>query len=338
MKKTTRKNQRKGTAIIVAVLLAAIIGTAAIGIVAIAFRQLNIANTYSNGISAYYAAESGLEQGLLYNKFDKNMEVPENVGINIFRDSLTLRDRPANAYRNFLTKTPMRTTISNDGVTFGYTARDRSQVYELQSYYLQSNVGSDINTDGKITGHDLDQITYSATYKITKDNAMSFSMINSTDPIWLYWRWLNSSCGSTRALEVKVKNTSGDERTALFGDPATSCSPTNADQPDKDPASTNYSVYTPQNGASLQTKMNISTWAITEMTLKPVGGINTDGILFGFYQGSQTATNNRYTSNLETTIQSIGYYFGTSRQIIAKINRQTGTILDIFNYAFYRGQ
>jgi hypothetical protein len=79
--------------------------------------------------------------------------------------------------------------------------------------------------------------------------------------------------------------------------------------------------------------MGKTAMTITEMIIKPVGGSN-DGIYYGFTQGQP---DQRLTSGLATTIQSTGYFAGNSRQIVANIDRQTGTVLDIFNYVIFKG-
>jgi hypothetical protein len=84
--------------------------------------------------------------------------------------------------------------------------------------------------------------------------------------------------------------------------------------------------------------MGISALPALQITIKPVGNYNAnDGIYFGFQQGN-TAINAVRTTGPTTTINSVGYFAGNSRQITANIDRQSGTIMDIFNYVIYKGQ
>lgn len=352
--KSIRK--RKGAALVVSILLAAIIGSAAIGLTAIAFRQVNIAETYNNGLAAYYAAESGIEQGLLYYKFDKNAEYPAIINTTYSPDPAKLLRRPANAYRNYMNEpTTMRKPLHSPevdsdktGIGGDYSSTGREQVYALQSFYKQSLVGDDTkNLIGIIDGNDLKETTNS-TYKIDKDNEAVFTVNSdpadkSVNQIFLYWRWVSPNCnGLSRAVEVKLKvkevSSSGqDEYTALFKDPR--C-PNILRAETPSPVSGIPNVFTPLSGSSssLQAAMNppITSLTVMEMSLKPVGNTanSGDGIYFGFSQGP---ANKRYTSGLNTTVQSIGYFAGNSRQIIANVDRQTGTIQDIFNYVVYKG-
>lgn len=354
-KKLAKK--RKGAALVVAILLASIIGSAAIGVTAIAFRQVNIAETYNNGLVAFYAAESGLEQGLLYNKYDKNVEIPETVSGTFTPDANNLLRRPASAYRNYMSdnsdimRKPLHNPITADdkvGVTVGYTATDRTQVYDLQSFYKQAYVGSDLVAPvGVVDEKDLTKPEYdSPTYKIAKDNAKSFT-INSTGAIHLYWKWvkndpLQGDCNSyPRALEIKVKVSEAspisgkNEYTALLRDRRCSTLANSKDATQVSGTSGVNAVFT--TGTNLLADMGISTFTPTEISLKPIGNTrdSADGIYFGYYQ---EPISNRNSSGTSTTIQSIGYFAGNSRQITANIDRQTGTILDIFNYVIYKEQ
>jgi len=359
MKKTTKlAKKRKGAALIVAILLASIIGSAAIGVTALAFRQVNIAETYNNGLVAFYSAESGLEQGLLYNKYDKNVEIPETILTTFLPDSNNLKRRPANAYRNFMAdnssimRTPLHSPVTPDdkkGLTVGYLAGDRNQVYDLQSFYKQAYVGSDLTAPiGVIDEKDLTKPEYNdPTYKIAKDNAESFT-INSTGAIHLYWKWvkndpLHGDCnGSPRALEVKVKVNEAspisgkNEYTALFRDKRCGGLANSQDATEVSGTSGKYTVFTTSTN-NLLSDMGISAFTPKEISLKPVGNTaaSGDGIYFGYFQEPVSTRN---SSGASTTIESIGYFAGNSRQITANIDRQTGTILDIFNYVVYKGQ
>lgn len=330
-----QQKQRKGAALIVAILLASIIGSAAIGVTAIAYRQVNIAETYNNGLVAYYAAESGLEQGLLYNKYDKNAEIPGKIT----PANSTLMRQPKNAYRNFMNElNVMRKPLAdkdknNDGVTGTYSPKDRVQVYDLQSYYKQAFVGDDKNGDGTITGKDLEGTTDSK-YQITKDNAMAFTINTGSgilDDIDLFWKWVSPCNGKSRAVEIKLKDSTENEHTSLFQDPTAGC-PAIANAEDAPRFSGGAAgVYVLND---VKAKMGITALTITEMTLIPVGGLN-DGIFFGFTQGP---IGKRNTSGLSTTIKSTGYFAGNSRQITANIDRQTGTVSDIFNSVIHKGK
>jgi len=334
------KKREKGTALLVAILLCAIIGSAALGINAIALRQINISETYSNGLVAYYTAESGLEEGLLRYRFNKNIQIPTDN---------TTPGVPANVFRNFLDLTPMRTNKEDTGVPLGYTLVSRQQVYDLRVYNRANFYGEDLHSPlGVLDAQDLADPNYGSTNsfdKIVKDEEKDFAIAYPSDQIknriYLFWHW-TASCASARALEVKLKidqeqltPTTQDEYTALFKDPSCSGSIANADTP----IQITNGVYAPVAPPSdLKTKMNISALKIKSMSLKPIGGSGNADLVFGFAQGESTNVNNPALVFAPTTnINSIGYFAGATREIDAHIDRQNGSILDLFNYVIYKG-
>ena len=363
MRKLHKK--KKGSALLVAILLSAIIGAAALGVNAIAIRQVNISETYNNGLVAFYSAESGLEEGLLRYRFDKNIQIPTTTGNTLDN----INRQPTNTFRNFLNLTPMRESGSSDsGVPLGYMLSDKSQVYDLQVYYQQKYFGEDINNDGVVNQVDVANINYGAVgtpYRIIKDEAKEITIVGSGDDnkIFLYWRW-TTSCQypHKRAIEVKLKideanPASRDEYSAVFSDPTcgTSGKIANADIP----STLEGGVFTPLAGSDLKAKMNISALKIKEMTIKPVnepahqflsiniitgemkwGPSYNDTIVFGFAQGNNAGNPNNPAKTVgpTTTIKSIGYFSGATREFVANIDRQNGAILDIFQYVIYKGE
>ena len=347
---TKHSSQTKtGAALLTAILLSAIIGAAALGVNAIAIRQINISETYNNGLVAFYSANSGLEEGLLRYRFDKNVQIPTVIN----ETSDDLNRQPENVYRNYLSDDPspdhpyMRRELSDEGISLasGYPFSDKLQVYDLAVFFQQQYFGQDLSVDRKINQFDLDNSNYGPAgtpYRIIKDETKNFSInfFDSTNNnnIYLYWKWIQPSCTSSRALEVKVKiyqpdPIASDEYTALFRDPVCASPIPNSDLPDSI-SGTSQKIYTPLLDSDLKAKMNISALTVSEMSLRPVGGTNDDGVVFGFSQGPGA---NAKTAGPTTTIKSIGYFSGASREATAEIDRQNGTILDLFNFVIHKG-
>ncbi|MFA5157723.1 MAG: pilus assembly PilX N-terminal domain-containing protein [Patescibacteria group bacterium] len=339
--------KRKGSAIIVAVLLSAIVGGAAIGIAAVSTRQIKISETYNKGLLAFYAAESGLEEGLLYYKHNPSQEIPEIIDIT---DTTGGAERlPKNVYRNFLKNDDMRPVNNNHGILAGYTSNLRQQVYDLQVFYKQKYYGDDrADPRGIIDSADIAGTTDNK-YRLQKDEASTFDILPENNNIYLYWRWTkacNVSPGDTnphpRALEIKIKTkevspiSNKNEYTKVYKDPrcaGTISNSTNAI------ASSDPAVFSP--GTELKSNMGISALTAVELIIKPVGNTaaSDDSIYFGFNQiATGAAQPSIRTTGPTTTVKSVGYYNGTTRQITANINRQNGTIADIFQYVLYQGQ
>ena len=331
MKKGLKK--KKGSALLIAIMLSAVFAAAIVGVNAMAIRQLNTSKTYSNGLVALYTAESGVEEGLLRYRFNKNAEVPANMAV-IPTDPE--RRIPALAYRNFLDY-EKRGMISSRvdptnlfGEVLAYSGKDMSQVYALQLYYGQKYFGA-------VDANDLRNLDpNNPSYKIIKDESKTFTIPTDQGNLALYWRWLQDCNSSNRphALEIKLRVSrpdpvSGqDTYTAVFND--TRCRITNG----SDPSSTNPGTPRVDVIDNLKGRMNITSKTIVEMTLHPVSKVsNNDGIIFGYSQDN----GNTQVAGPITTVRSIGFYRGTTREMTANIDRQSGTILDLFNYVLYKG-
>lgn len=325
------KRVRKGTALITAIMLCAIFAAAIVGVGSYGIRQMNISKVYGNGVEAYYAAESGIEEGLLRFRFNKNAQVPDSV--HAYLDPL--RRIPDGTYRNFLLKNPTRDPSEpSSGSLSGYSGNDMQPVYDLQVYYKQKFAGQDINNDGLLNDADLQDPNYGSDqkYKIIKDDIKSFTIPSDTGYLSLYWKFLTPCNSGRRAVEVKLRVSPADPAsgkdtyTALFAD--TTCPTTILNS---DPATMIANVfYVPD----LKGRMNITSKTAVELTLHPVDVTPADeaGIAFGYTQYFGNAP----VAGPTTTIRSIGYYRGTTREITAEINRQSGTILDIFNYVLFK--
>lgn len=345
--------KKKGAALITAILLASIVGAVAIGVSAIAIRQVNISETYSNGLVAFYSAESGLEEGLLRFRFDKNAQIPASMGGGT-TDSL--ERVPRNKYRSDLEREPMNTyPISSPGTGTFYQLIGRNQIYDLQTYYQQKFYGDDVNNDDQISVADFRNLSRPNNdyYLVAKDEQKDFTITGSDHPstsnrIYLYWKWM-SNCpagnpkGRGRALEVKLKvdttaaglPSDRDQYTALFRD--TTCGPAIANSDVPVIVASNPTVFTAVGGgADLKSKMNILSLPVVSMSIKPVGGDNNDVVGFGFYQDD--ASGRTKVAGPTTTVKSLGYFAGVTNQLTAEIDRQTGTVLDLFNYVIYKGQ
>jgi len=75
------KGKNKGTALLVTVLLAGAVGAVAFGLFKIANSELFIGTKEEEGIEAFYAAQAGVEDALMRFKFKQgnNLEIPEGA-------------------------------------------------------------------------------------------------------------------------------------------------------------------------------------------------------------------------------------------------------------------
>lgn len=329
--------KRKSSAIVVAVLIAAAIGVAALGINALAIRQINISETYNNGLVAFYSAESGIEEGLLRFRFDKNSELPLNLP-NINETNNLVDDAyssdgttPKMAVRVNMNEPENLTTTTENF----YNSKDRKQIYDLRQYFKTNYYGLNYLSESKVNiTSDLEQTITDQNYLLKKDNAYDFQLLNAEKPgtgindATIYFKFTEATnCTSNyQAVEIKAKIANPtpemrDEYTEVF-DTCTSGN-TIANSTLKSPDINNKN-----SKINLKSDLKISSLQVREMTIRPIGG----DIVFAF---EQKTDGNIKTSGPTTTVSSIGYFAGTSRKINATINRQTGNIQDIFHYVIY---
>ena len=236
----------------------------------------------------------------------------------------------------------MRTNSDATGSPFPYALADRQQVYDLRIDNLAPFFGDDLNNSSTLDADDLANQNYgtdqNSPYLIAKDEEKNFAITYPDDSIknqiYLFWRWKNQKCTSPRALEVKLKIDqapagTSDEYSALFKDPSCTNSIPNADTPVEKIASKVFAPAVPP--TDLKTKMNILSLKVKGLALKPIGGVGNADLVFGFYQGG-----NAQVFGPTTNIESYGYFAGASRETTAKIDRQSGTILDLFQYVIFK--
>jgi len=134
--------KKKGSAILIAVLFVTAIGSLAFSFGKILLADITSANIYENGVGSYYAAESGVEEGMLRYRFSPNSSVPSdewNLG------------SPNKVYRSDMTS-KTTSTGENIGIDKIDTEIDEStdQLYDLRMGYIGSA------NDQPFWGTDLD--------------------------------------------------------------------------------------------------------------------------------------------------------------------------------------
>lgn len=72
-------SSRRGSALVITLLMISIISTVSFSITALAISEFRKSSTLQDSIAAYYAAESGLEHGLLQNRIWRDAEISEEV-------------------------------------------------------------------------------------------------------------------------------------------------------------------------------------------------------------------------------------------------------------------
>jgi hypothetical protein len=316
----------------------AAVGSVAFGIGRVFVLDSSIASLYENGTVAYYAAESGIEEGLLRYRFNQNATVPAN------NDNVDL----SKYFRRDLTATSVSSTVvdSSDIVT-----DQNKPSFDVAMKYKYSYYGHDTNTNSFLTASDLKSADYSTDenniFHIPRDESVKIdiSKVGSADQDFsLFVKPTLTECvtvttDSTHSgsglnnsfIEAKITGTFDDgsfsEIPKIF---ATSLNKLGI----KDTHSvviydtSDTGVYTISDIIASMAGAKLANAASAELTLKPVGC----GVDIGI---SPDPTNGKIASPW-TTIKSVGYYGDATRTLTANIDRQSGTVYDLFDFVVYK--
>lgn len=322
--------KNKGSAILIAVFLVAAVGGVAFGIGRMFLVESNLSSTWENSTVAYYAAESGVEEGLLRYKYNKNQEISPD-GTNVL-----VVDLSSNSINNVLWNPLLHINDFNSG--------DSSYASSIK--YLQKYYGQDIDINGDLTS--LDVINNDSTeYFIPRDQSLKLDLSA-----------LNKKKGD---INLMVRFTKDDTTTEIC-DYATKKAFMEAKLTGSTPVSDTYQMaaalvhrshiydLSPQTilpGPPIEDVLSFekliggirqltqspiyNTDTPLELTLKPIGCSAKIGIT-----SPASTENNPLIPGPYNTIKSTGYFGGVTRTIEVKVDRQSGTVYDLYDYVLYK--
>lgn len=333
--------KKRGSAIVIAIFLIAAIGGIAFSFGRVLYLELNNASISESGIGAYYAAESGIEESFLRYRYDKNSTLPA---------SWTLDDSTEFSRGNLTTLTSDGSSVRDTGIT-----EANQQIYDLRMGSEVENYGWDSNDDGQISESDLAVSEVGDSYeqihpefKILRDNSFKLDttdIFNEQD-LALVFRPTIDSIGSGGTigdyglidkdcvlLEIKVtgkkNNTSPlEEKKTLFYSSNPACGNLQSSQNTYayTLSASGYVVIDNLKGPMGITNLNGG----SSLSIKPIGAD------IAFILNKTDSTSKLYGPF--ATIVSTGYYGGTTRTITANIDRQSGTVYDLFDFVIYQKQ
>jgi len=327
--------KERGSAIIIAVLLITAIGTIAFSFGRVFLLQAAKAALYENGISAYYAAESGLEEAFLRYRFDRESQVPfgGDIAANVFRSNMTL------------TNEEVITSGINGGIYEGIAKSKNlptnwdinNQIYDLKMDSKSTQFGSLDATAPHTIGRDnSEKIDTSLVFaEVGGDLDLTFrptNVLNNTV------NGVNNFQGDSRCALVEIK---------IIGKTNASSSPVEFKGLFMNAAS-NSTVCPVAFGlrTAFTTFPNSAdgTYSITGLRSRlGYTGVLEQSSLFIKPLGADiqivlTGADNNNLFGASTLVTSTGYYGGVARTLEANIDRQSGTLYDLFDYVIYKAK
>ncbi|OQB06695.1 MAG: hypothetical protein BWY19_00045 [bacterium ADurb.Bin212] len=331
--------KQRGSAILIAVFLVAAVGSASFAIGRLFLMDAAISDKYESSVIAYYAAESGIEEGLLRYRYDKNQEVLAGGSMPI----INLTDN-------------VRTSGDPSSDVFEPLKR----YYVPSVTYLQDYYGEDVDNNNNLNEQDITDPNYPKEYTILKDETIKLDLSQMVlsedgsipqDNIELYVKFIDTSgnvasCSpaSPFFLEVSmVGRTPSSDRHQIKGvlidqscsydvNDIASGSFISSDQRFSNGVNRFDNLYARLRSINDDPIFDINgNRSYLEMALKPVGK-EISGVIIGMKLSGST---NHFPAPYNT-IKSTGHYGGVTRTLEAKIDRQAGTVYDLFDFVLYK--
>lgn len=360
--------KKRGSAIVIAILLVTAIGGIAFSFGRLFLLEAANASLYENGVGAYYSAESGIEEGFLRYRYNRNAEVP-------FGDVATKwtlgEDK---VYSSDLTDaTCSGASCSGSGVARNRTLSDLShQLYDLRMGFIGTDnkwpfMGQDIDGIGGLNSADISDPSYGtgkySYLTIQKDQALKIDLSNfdfTSNDINFFAGYDSASTSSEkRIVEVKISYDSWggavkEVKAIVSADAAGTCSSPNVfNQSGAGLAACQSQIVPATSITSLNSKiLNVGALiagmkgSVVGMTTPMVGRTSLFikplfyNIKVGLTTNSSLPLPSPDKTNIipgaNTLITSTGYYGGVTRTLEANIDRQSGTLYDLFDYVIYR--
>lgn len=178
---TSRHQARKGSAILIAILMVTVLATIAFSVGQITYADIKMAAGIEDASIAYHAAEAGIEDGLLRWRYNHNIETP-TVATNVNRIDLS-GDNGGSVNNGIDPKTP----LDNPEHTY----------YDLRISYRQEKVG------------DMNNIANSP-YTLAQDEVLELAGDPEAAAITVTFKYVLGSTSNTNYyLSIRVYNEDG---------------------------------------------------------------------------------------------------------------------------------
>ncbi|MEI7792299.1 MAG: hypothetical protein WCI57_02350 [Candidatus Berkelbacteria bacterium] len=366
--------KQRGTALIIAILLISAVGAVGFSFGRVFLSEYINAKLHESSIVAYYAAESGIEEGFLRYRYSRNAEVPF---VNWKMDSVN-RTR----YNRVNITTPTIPIGAGVDKTTDTPPAGGDQVYYLRMGYAGTAnklpfFGQDMNSDTNLNALDIADQNYGvgdASLTILRDDSYKIdlsNMLSATDKdINLYTKFVGTTLDSASdaksffqaKLVIDIDGTGStvkEYKTIISKNPTATCailSPVRISSCSDSviPATQINLVQSLPKDYGWGINNLLATWRARDgfpnvnsnskvtLTLKPsyydtkIGIVSTDCSVSSSstcHYDSKTVIPGPYT-----IVSSVGYYKGVYRTIEANIDRQSGSLYDLYDYVIYKAK
>lgn len=311
----TAKKFNKGTALLVTVLLAGAVGALAFGLFKIANSEFFIGTKEEEGIEAFYAAQAGVEDALMRFKFktDGSLEIPDGAN----EDSTAVIRIDANGSNQSLPKRieDYKEPIEPNENEYIYDLKVWSKVKRIDlTLEKDQSIILDVSEPSERGENIFVRWEAEGTNPAIKDSAKLWYRLSdpegaSQDPrgqlkrdffTYLAYQQDNLADANGNPINPARRPGSGFNVSAL-------------------PANTNNNNFSLYNFKTLKFKAFGETGSRIHLIVRTLG--NSDSLIGG----------------PKIYIESTGYYGNTARKIKVTLDRESKSVLDIFDYVIYSG-
>jgi hypothetical protein len=302
----------------------AAVGSVAFGIGRIFLLETSIVGIYESSTIAYYSAESGIEEGFLRYRYNRNAEVPLPQNNAFQRTNIT--ERTVSDSSVALATTPI-TTITD-------------QIYDLNMKLYEQYYGDDKNNNGRLDAGDLRDNSYADIFIVPFDESQKIDITSAIKPsgdINLLFRKFMGQCQSgflhTNAMvEIKLVGYIGGNLEEVKAVVLT---------PDYNGSNTSASLNAVRDGVALPSVYYVNnllssvytqTGALTNFDRNKNVTLYFKPLVCPVSIGINPSMPDRKIASAFSTVESRGYYGGVGRMLRARIDRQAGTLYDLFDY------
>jgi len=286
--------------------------------------EIHSETSYIESQMAYYSAEAGLEEGLFRYRQDKDVTYP--IGA---RNQLP----PYDVWRRDLGDADgANAVVYTDPISSSSMPSDKTHyIYDLRVFSRAQEVGEEINICNTrySSGEDI-----SGCEKLHKDEGKEFDLTGlAGENMTLYWS--AHAFVDTQSAMLLDHNVSIEWR-------MTDINGIQAEQKGITPITQDRLTLPAISSSSIKLRLRplIGRSSVASgVGLLATGKDNLAGYddSFIFYHLLLTPGSSGYIDTGTTTIESTGYFGNTARRIVTKLNKQTGAILELYDFVLYSG-
>lgn len=338
----------RGSAIVIAMLLVTAVGAVGFTFGKVLNIQISNETSYENGLGAYYSAESGLEEGFLRYRYNRDAQVPSfSPPLSGKTSSQSWVDSTDNIVRANLTLGNLVTSLTAIGENRKVITDMTSSPNYLNSQYYDLRMGSAVGTTaGNLNASPLDP-DYS-NYHIDRDETKKIDLggifntgmnadinlsfkIDPLSTVAISPIPANHKCTLIEA-KLELQPLSGpviEKKKLLYNDSSCNYGTIISDY-------STAAAYTMSAGIAsityLRSKIAPSIfYSKATLFLKPIGSAID-------YSLTETGTTSVQTplNGANSVITSTGYFGGVNRTLEAKIDRSSGSLYDLYDYVIFK--